>query len=36
MLLKMNQELATKIKILKSKKQYKELSDLASSLPNNK
>jgi hypothetical protein len=32
----MNQEIASKVKILKSKKQYKELHELALTLPNNK
>jgi len=34
MVLKTNQETALKIKALKSKKQYKEMLDLANSMPN--
>ncbi len=36
MILKTNQETATKIKVLKNKKQYKELLALADSMPNTK
>lgn len=36
MILKTNQETATKIKTLRNKKQYKELLSLADSMPNTK
>lgn len=36
MVLKTSQEHGQKIKVLKAKKQYRELLDLANSMPNNK